>query len=64
MGGFHLGGVPEADVRTILGLFREMGVERAGPSHCTGDPAIALFREEYGEGYQPLGVGRVLRFSR
>jgi 7,8-dihydropterin-6-yl-methyl-4-(beta-D-ribofuranosyl)aminobenzene 5'-phosphate synthase len=62
MGGFHLGGVPEADVRTILGQFREMGVERAGPSHCTGDPAMALFREEYGEGYQPLGVGRVLRF--
>jgi 7,8-dihydropterin-6-yl-methyl-4-(beta-D-ribofuranosyl)aminobenzene 5'-phosphate synthase len=63
MGGFHLGGVPEAEVRAIIGQFREMGVERAGPTHCTGDPAIALFREEYGEQYQPLGVGRVLRFS-
>lgn len=64
MGGFHLGDVPEAEVGTILGQFRDMGVERAGPTHCTGDPAIGLFREEYGERYQPLGAGRVLRFSR
>jgi 7,8-dihydropterin-6-yl-methyl-4-(beta-D-ribofuranosyl)aminobenzene 5'-phosphate synthase len=63
MGGFHLGGMPEADVRTILERFSEMAVERAGPTHCTGDPAIASFRDEYGDRYQPVGVGRVLRFS-
>ena len=64
MGGFHLGEVPEAQVRTIVRRFRDMEVERAGPTHCTGDPAIALFRDEYGDRYQPIGVGRVLRFSR
>jgi 7,8-dihydropterin-6-yl-methyl-4-(beta-D-ribofuranosyl)aminobenzene 5'-phosphate synthase len=39
-----------------------MGVEKVGATHCTGDAAIDAFRDEYGEDFVPLGVGRVLTF--
>ena len=59
-GGFHLGNTPDAGVRDILAAFRELGVERCGATHCTGDKAIALFKAAYGERYQPIGTGRVI----
>ncbi len=59
-GGFHLGNTPDAGVRDILAAFRELGVERCGATHCTGDKAIALFKAAYGERYQPIGTGRII----
>jgi len=61
-GGFHLGGASAEQVQGILGGFRRLGVEWVGPTHCTGDAAIEVFRDAYGEKYRPLGAGRVLRF--
>jgi 7,8-dihydropterin-6-yl-methyl-4-(beta-D-ribofuranosyl)aminobenzene 5'-phosphate synthase len=60
MGGFHLGSKSEAQIKAILEDFRAMGVEKAGPCHCTGDQAIAMFAEEYGEDFVPVGVGSVI----
>lgn len=59
-GGFHLGNMPEAGVRAIIASFKELGVERCGATHCTGDPAIGLFRAAFGDRYQPVGTGRVI----
>ena len=59
IGGFHLGGEPTSRLQHIVQEFREIGVERVTPTHCTGDEAIALFRQEYGEEYLPGGTGAV-----
>ncbi len=59
-GGFHLGNMPDGDVRKIIDAFTELKVERCGATHCTGDRAIALFQSAFGERYQPIGTGRII----
>ena len=61
IGGFHLLQTPAAEVNTIIAGFKALGVKRAGPTHCTGDEAIRLFREAYREAFIAGGVGRVVR---
>ena len=60
MGGFHLGSASNARITSILEAFRRMDVQKVAPSHCTGDIAIHMFREEYGEDFIESGVGCVI----
>ncbi len=60
MGGFHLGGTSQRRVKAIIADFRQLGVQRVAPCHCTGDPAIRVFAEEYGDDFIKAGVGLVL----
>jgi len=43
----------------VIRQFRELGVQKVGASHCTGDRAIQLFKETYREDFVPIGVGRL-----
>ncbi len=60
LGGFHLLRSQEDEVRAVIHAFQELGVAKAGASHCSGDAAMALFKEAYGEDFLELGAGRVL----
>jgi 7,8-dihydropterin-6-yl-methyl-4-(beta-D-ribofuranosyl)aminobenzene 5'-phosphate synthase len=60
-GGMHLMRTADRDVKALIGELKEMGVEFAGPTHCTGDKAMALFREAFGDHFLSMGVGRRLR---
>jgi 7,8-dihydropterin-6-yl-methyl-4-(beta-D-ribofuranosyl)aminobenzene 5'-phosphate synthase len=60
LGGYHLRGKSEAEIKSILAAFRRLGVERVAPCHCTGDQAIAMFRDEFGEDFIEAGAGRVI----
>jgi len=60
LGGFHLAGFEIKDIREIIRKFRDSGIQRAGPAHCSGDEARTLFREEYGDDFVEIGVGRKL----
>ncbi len=60
-GGFHLMNHSDAQVTEIIREFELLGVEKCGATHCTGDSAIGLFQEAYGDNYVPMGVGKVLR---
>lgn len=60
LGGFHLGGKPRAELESIVADFRRLGVQKASPTHCTGDEAIALFRAEYKGDFIQAGAGRVI----
>jgi 7,8-dihydropterin-6-yl-methyl-4-(beta-D-ribofuranosyl)aminobenzene 5'-phosphate synthase len=60
MGGFHLGRLPREDVLDIIEEFKSMGVKKVAPTHCTGDMAIRLFREAYGEDFIEAGCGAVI----
>ncbi len=60
MGGFHLRGRdPEKNRATVAGL-RELVVRKVAPSHCTGDAAIALFRENWASDFIEGGCGAVI----
>jgi len=60
IGGFHLGDAGRGRITSILEDFRRMGVQKVAPSHCTGDVAIGMFREEYGDDFVEAGVGSVI----
>jgi 7,8-dihydropterin-6-yl-methyl-4-(beta-D-ribofuranosyl)aminobenzene 5'-phosphate synthase len=57
MGGFHLAGTSDSELRKIIKEFKELGVENVGPAHCSGDRTRELFKEEYGEHFYPVGAG-------
>ena len=60
LGGFHLGGTSQRRVKATIAGFRQLGVQRVAPCHCTGDRAIQVFAEEYGDDFIEAGVGLVL----
>jgi len=64
MGGFHLRDLNDDDVRKIAASMKELGVIYCGASHCTGDRAIAVFREEFGKRFVETGAGAVIAIDR
>jgi 7,8-dihydropterin-6-yl-methyl-4-(beta-D-ribofuranosyl)aminobenzene 5'-phosphate synthase len=61
LGGFHLGGKSQREIKGILSEFRRLGVRKVAPCHCTGEQAIRMFQQEYGEDFIQAGVGKVIR---
>jgi len=61
IGGFHLSGTSDADLIQIINAFREFGVEKAGPCHCSGDRCRELFEQEYGDDFVEVGVGKIIK---
>ena len=64
LGGFHLLEYSDTEINQIIEEFKTLGVEKCGATHCTGDRAIALFKNAYGENYIPMGVGNVIKFPK
>lgn len=60
MGGFHLGGRSNVEIRSIIKRLKALGVRKVAPSHCTGDTAIRLFREAWNEDFIEGGLGAVI----
>lgn len=60
IGGFHMAGFSETALKSVIDRFRNASVEKVAPSHCTGETALQLFREEYKGNYIETGVGSVL----
>ena len=60
LGGFHLGGKSKTEIDAIVKDFRRLEVKQVAPCHCTGDQAIAMFADEYGEDFMRVGVGSVI----
>ena len=54
MGGFH-----QPPLSTVKD-FRELEVEKAAPSHCTGNKAVDAFRDEYKNDFIKSGVGKMI----
>ncbi len=63
MGGFHLIQTPATEVEKVAKELRVLGVERIAPSHCTGEPAIEIFKKEYGADFVPSGAGKILHID-
>jgi 7,8-dihydropterin-6-yl-methyl-4-(beta-D-ribofuranosyl)aminobenzene 5'-phosphate synthase len=56
-GGFHLGGQSRREIEKIVKALRKLNIQKVGPSHCTGDPAMQMFREAWGDDFVDLGCG-------
>jgi len=57
MGGFHLGGMGEHEILDVIQRLQALGVQKVAPSHCTGEKAIHMFREAWGEDFVEGGLG-------
>ena len=62
-GGFHLPQKSDVELQQIIGEFRKLGVKKAGPTHCTGDRAIRMFKQAYGPDFVQMGVGRTIKIK-
>ncbi|RLF34912.1 MAG: MBL fold metallo-hydrolase [Thermoplasmata archaeon] len=60
LGGFHLGGVSDSNLKIIIADFRKLGVEKVAPCHCSGDRCRELFKEEYKDNFISNGVGKII----
>jgi len=61
-GGFHLRDHSEEEIREISLKFKELGVKNIGPSHCTGDNAIKIFKDEWKDNFVRLYLGDEYKF--
>ena len=62
LGGFHLMRSSEEEIIEVVKALKALGVEYVTPTHCSGDLAIEIFKETYGENYIPGGVGKIIEF--
>jgi 7,8-dihydropterin-6-yl-methyl-4-(beta-D-ribofuranosyl)aminobenzene 5'-phosphate synthase len=63
LGGFHLLDKDTREVEFIAEKLKKLGVEKVGPTHCTGEEAILIFREKFGNNFVPIGVGATLKYN-
>jgi 7,8-dihydropterin-6-yl-methyl-4-(beta-D-ribofuranosyl)aminobenzene 5'-phosphate synthase len=64
LGGFHLLRHTDEQVLQIISRFKELDVQKVGAAHCTGERAIELFQQAYGDKFVPIGVGTVVQIPR
>ncbi len=62
LGGFHLMRSEKQEIDGVIKELKNLGVKYVTPTHCSGDLAIKMFKEAYGENYIPGGVGRIIEF--
>ena len=60
LGGFHLTGFSDNEIREIIFEFQNLGIKKAGPCHCSGLDARRLFHEIYEENYISIAVGTTI----
>ncbi|MCF7908571.1 MAG: MBL fold metallo-hydrolase [Candidatus Omnitrophica bacterium] len=60
LGEFHLIDKDKREVKLIVEKLKEIGVEKVGPTHCTGYEAIEIFKAEYGNNFVGVKVGQTI----
>ncbi len=60
-GGFHIREKSRQEIIKISDRLKNFGVKKIAPSHCSGDLAIEVFREEWKENFVQLYLGDEFR---
>ncbi|SEM04424.1 7,8-dihydropterin-6-yl-methyl-4-(beta-D-ribofuranosyl)aminobenzene 5'-phosphate synthase [Syntrophus gentianae] len=60
MGGFHLMNSTEEGIAAAVTALRMFGVQRIAPTHCTGEPAVSILRETFGNRFVPVEEGGLI----
>ncbi len=63
MGGFHMLDHDPPDIEEVIDRFKFHKVIHCAPTHCTGNEAIFLFQEAYGEKFLRMGSGKKITIS-
>jgi 7,8-dihydropterin-6-yl-methyl-4-(beta-D-ribofuranosyl)aminobenzene 5'-phosphate synthase len=63
IGGWHLSSAGEKEIKGIMDAFIRIGIQKVAPCHCTGDRAMAMFKDAYGENYIKTGVGSIIKIE-
>jgi 7,8-dihydropterin-6-yl-methyl-4-(beta-D-ribofuranosyl)aminobenzene 5'-phosphate synthase len=63
LGGTHLLRHSTEDLLAVIDDLKRLGVQRAAPSHCSGDKALSVFRDAFADGFVKMGVGRVIEID-
>jgi len=61
LGGFHLSSFSNSQLQGIIQDFKDLGVQKAAPCHCSGDRCRQLFEQEYKENFIENGAGKVIK---
>ena len=60
LGGFHLTEASDSELKGIIADFKELGVQKVAPCHCSGDRCRELFQQEYQDNFIKNGVGKII----
>lgn len=63
LGGFHKAGASRGEIDKAIQGFKELGIQRVAPCHCSGDETRRLMKEAFTDGYLQAGVGARMVFS-
>ena len=58
LGGFHLKDMSDDEVVGVCDRLMDLGVQKAGPTHCSGEAAANIFKEKFGENYMEIAAGK------
>jgi 7,8-dihydropterin-6-yl-methyl-4-(beta-D-ribofuranosyl)aminobenzene 5'-phosphate synthase len=58
-GGFHLMNKDEREIELIVDNFKELGVKKVGPTHCTGYEAQVIFEKLYKDNFIEIAAGKI-----
>lgn len=57
LGGFHLMDQFPESVLEVIKSLKALGVQKIGPTHCTGETAIPAFKEAFGDDFLSIRAG-------
>jgi 7,8-dihydropterin-6-yl-methyl-4-(beta-D-ribofuranosyl)aminobenzene 5'-phosphate synthase len=60
MGGFHLLHQPRQICEQIVAQFKKFKVQFAGPTHCSGQGPITMFKQAYEQNFVEIKVGQII----
>ena len=60
LGGFHMKGMSVKEMNVICEKLKHLGVQKAGPSHCSGEKAINLFKKRFGREFVQVVAGKTI----
>lgn len=64
VGGLHLLPNSRIEIRTLATSLRDdWGVRHVAPGHCSGEPALAVFRAVFGDRFHEASLGSTLAFG-
>ena len=58
VGGLHMYEQTEQQIRPVVAQLQKLNVQSVMLGHCTGDRAMRIFHEAYGEHYGATGAGK------
>ncbi len=59
-GGFHLEGLEREEINKLITELRNVGVEKTGPTHCSGDKARRIFSGKFLKNYIAVKAGHII----